>query len=219
MVDDSSLPRLPQGEIARRFLGADWTTIDLHLRKVSFGLLQQTDDTMADDLIQEAKMRVWAGIEKGKGRRWNPLKHPDLGRYLAWVVRSHFRNELGTPYERDRVHAEEGREHVALEPSGDAYRVLLSGGRLRRGEDRIRRTRERLDPLALAVFDEILAKTFDPAAFTAKHDLTMDEVKEARQRAKYAWKSVIESDTDADSPGAFPAVPAAGEDVAEEGES
>jgi hypothetical protein len=215
--DPPAPPPLTPEQLADRFAKAPWADIDKSLRKLCFRLLERQDDDAADDLIGDATAAVWRAITTGEGPRWDPIKNPNLKCHLAWVVRSGFRHGIARPYERDRVRFDEGSEPVAVEPTGDADRVLQTRERMRRQQARIERTREKLEGMTLAVFNEVVAETFKPETFAAKSGVSVTQANDARRRAKYAWETELAAHPD--SSGSQRAAAQVAEDQPFEGES
>ena len=133
--------------------------------------LTKRNDTEAEELVGKAIANVYSDAKIGKGRLWNPEKHPDFKAYMARVVKGVFLDERKRhDQQRHTIIDPADYEHHA-NPVGDGKRLLSRDAKRLWGEERIAKIAAAdLDDVAKDVFLALVVRgDYDRNALNEMH--------------------------------------------------
>jgi DNA-directed RNA polymerase specialized sigma24 family protein len=87
--------------------GPTWPSIYRFLFLVGMRFTKR-NDFEAEELVGKALANVYSGAKTGKGRLWNPDKHPDFKAYMGRVVKGVFLDERKRP---------DQQRHTTIDPA------------------------------------------------------------------------------------------------------
>jgi len=189
----SQLPPAPQTEVLRLFDDADWSTI---LRAMMVAAMRVTgkNRSAAEDACQSAYASVRSRALGGKGKRWDPARHPNLQLFMICAVYSE-------AIDAHRVNRrfwfmDESAESRLTTATTDPARMLAHNARTQRGLEIIADAAAKLDVQGRALLEDVVAGTFEPLEFGDRFALSTAEVNATRQRVKYHLRVLIDADPD-----------------------
>lgn len=206
----SPLPPPRTREEAIRYLRDGVTVAQLQRRLVLFALsrmprqLKSLPD--AQDLAQDAIAETLGGLVEGRGRQWDPVKHPDPFLYLSSVITSLKSNEITSlRFQREQLWDGPEDEEPDAPASGPGVDdVVRKRRKYRHGLARLAEVRARLtqksDALGLRVLDALEEGVIEPARIADELGVPVADVYHARTRMKGHLDAVLEADPDSSGP-------------------